>query len=185
MAFADHRRALTDRGGRDGPGWACVRRGAMAMAGRELGGRAVVGLKLDGPAGRVRLVRARVMVAPEPGGPMADSRVRADRAAVALKSGSPAGGPGTGGLEQDVPAADGLMSGSRAVDVPAMAGLVAVALVMVGPAAPIRELVSRRADSLAPGVPAVGDRVRPAPAADGRATGVPATGGQVAAGVRP
>ena len=55
----------------------------MAMAGRGLDVRVAGGRRLDGPAGRGRVVRVRAMVAPGPGGPMVDSPALADRAAVA------------------------------------------------------------------------------------------------------
>uniref|UniRef100_UPI000A50E919 hypothetical protein n=1 Tax=Sphingomonas sp. CCH9-H8 TaxID=1768772 RepID=UPI000A50E919 len=176
MAFADRRRALTGPGDRDGRGWACVRRGAMAMAGRGLAGRAMVGPRWDSRAGRVRVVRVRARDAPAPGGPMADSRVLADRV-VALKSGSPAGGPVTGVLEPVGPAAGGLMVGSRAVRVPAMAGPVAAVLAMVGPMVRIRERVSPMAGSPAPGVRVVGDRATAAQAMADRVMGVRVAGG--------
>lgn len=139
MAFADRRRALTGRDGRVVRGWACVRRGAMAMVGRALDAPAAGGLRLGDPAGHVR-----AMVVPVAGGlapvvPMVGSRVQADRAAVGQMSDSRARGRVTVGrapvdpkgrsLVRDVPATDapepvvlavvGPKDGSPAADVPA------------------------------------------------------------------
>lgn len=139
MAFADRRRALTGRGGRVVRGWACVRRGAMAMVGRGLDGPVAGGLRLGGPAGRVRAMVAPVAGALAPGAPTVDSRGPVGRVVVGQMWDSRARGRVTVGqapvdpkgrsLVRDVPATDapepvvpavvGPKDGNPAADVPA------------------------------------------------------------------